>query len=229
MAKKGEKILTRNQVEKLGFDKLSVITADMLEGYTSIGDYAFQNCQSLVSIDIPNGVTSIGSWAFEFCISLTSVTIPNSVTRIENWAFSFCISLTSVTIPNSVTRIGIGAFYGCNFKQEKIIDKQGRIIAYKGFNADMTCLDFQYKEGETYEIKGEPIICKRGFHACLNPLDCLGYYYGQIGKDVVFHEVYLEGVLDSGSEDSKVVARKITIDREISLSEMADIASGREM
>ena len=275
MSKKSEKILTQIRVEKLGLDKLSVITADMLYGYTSIGDYAFQNCQSLVSIDIPNGVTNIGWGAFECCISLTSVTIPNSVTRIENWAFSgcssltsvtipnsvtsigswafsfcssltsitilnsvtsigswafsCCSSLTSVTIPNSVTRIGIGAFYGCNFKQEKRIDKKGRIIAYKVFNADMTCRDFRYKEGETYELDGKPILCERGFHACLNPLDCLNYYSGRIGKDVVFHEVYLEGVSDKNGDNSKVVAKKITIGREISLSEMADIASGREM
>ena len=252
MSKKSEKILTQIRVEKLGLDKLSVITADMLYGYTSIGDYAFQNCQSLVSIDIPNGVTNIGWSAFECCTSLTSVTIPNSVTRIENWAFSgcrsltfvtipnsvtsigswafsCCSSLTSVTIPNSVTRIGIGAFYGCNFKQEKRIDKKGRIIAYKVFNADMTCRDFRYKEGETYELDGKPILCERGFHACLNPLDCLNYYSGRIGKDVVFHEVYLEGVSDKNGDNSKVVAKKITIGREISLSEMADIASGREM
>ena len=108
------------------------------------------------------------------------------------------------------------------------MDDKGRIIAYKGFNADMTCRNFQYKESETYEIKGEPILCKQGFHACLNPLDCFAYYYGQIGKDVVFHEVYLEEISDKKSYDSKVVVKKITIGREISLSEMADIASGRK-
>jgi hypothetical protein len=26
-----------------------------------------------------------------------------------------------------------------------------KIISYKGFNKDMTCRDFQYKEGESYE------------------------------------------------------------------------------
>ena len=49
---------------------------------TSIGKYAFRDCEGLTSITIPNSVTSIGSSAFEDCDGLTSITIPNSVTSI---------------------------------------------------------------------------------------------------------------------------------------------------
>ncbi len=252
MNNKSEKILTRDQVEKLGLSKVSVITADMLDGYTGIGFDAFRNCRSLTSVTISNSVTSIGYSAFEDCNSLTSIEIPNSVIRIGDFAFYYCSSLTSVTIPDSVTNIGmytfencssltsvtipdsvtnIGryAFYNCSLKHKEALDGSKRIIAYKGFNSDMTCRNFKYKEGETYEIENEPILCRQGFHACLNPLDCLNYYQGKVGKDVVFHEVYLEDVSNTRQDDdSKVVARKITIGREISLSEMADIASERK-
>ena len=54
---------------------------------TSIGDYAFDGCSSLIAIDIPDDVTSIGSTAFENCTGLTSVNIPNSVTNIGWDAF----------------------------------------------------------------------------------------------------------------------------------------------
>ena len=81
---------------------------------TSIGDYAFYDCDALTSITIPNSVTSIGDYAFRGCDALTSITIPNSVTSIGNYAFTYCESLTSVTIGNSVTSIGWEAFVGCD-------------------------------------------------------------------------------------------------------------------
>ena len=81
---------------------------------TSIGEKAFQYCNSLTSVTIPNSVTTIDSYAFNYCSGLTSVTIPNSVFSIGSDAFQGCSGLTSVTIPNSVTSIGKGTFQGCS-------------------------------------------------------------------------------------------------------------------
>ena len=80
---------------------------------TTIGDMAFDGCESLTSVTIPDSVTTIGNSAFYYCDSLTSVTIPDSVTTIGNQAFRDCHSLTSVTIPDSITTIGNSAFLGC--------------------------------------------------------------------------------------------------------------------
>ena len=92
----------------------SFMDDDVEYSVTSIGDYAFYNCEALTSITIPNSVTSIGRGAFYCCSGLTSVTIPNSVTSIGNSAFAGCSSLTSITIPNSVTSISNYAFGGCS-------------------------------------------------------------------------------------------------------------------
>ncbi|MBR1520539.1 MAG: leucine-rich repeat domain-containing protein [Bacteroidaceae bacterium] len=81
---------------------------------TSIGNYAFNNCNDLTSIAIPNSVTTIGSYAFRNCSGLTSVTIPNSVTSIGSEAFFSCSGLTSITIGGSVTNIGKNTFFGCS-------------------------------------------------------------------------------------------------------------------
>ena len=80
---------------------------------TSIGDYAFYDCDGLTSVTIGDSVTSIGDYAFYECSHLTSVIIPDSVESIGASAFSQCHNLTSVTIGDSVTSIGEYAFEGC--------------------------------------------------------------------------------------------------------------------
>ena len=49
-------------------------------------------------------------------------------------------------------------------------------IAYKGFDKDLKCQDFQYEVGKEYEAD-EAVACKTGFHACEMPLAVLNYYY----------------------------------------------------
>ena len=86
----------------------------VINGGSSIGEKAFEDCTSLTSIEIPNSVTSIGGYAFSYCASLQSIVIPNSVTSIGEFAFEGCDKLTSVVIPNSVTSIAYRAFGGCS-------------------------------------------------------------------------------------------------------------------
>lgn len=83
------------------------------DGVKSIGDGAFEGCDSLTSIEMPSGVTSIGAYAFCDCYNLTSVELPSRVTSIGEFAFWCCTSLTIIKIPSRVTSIGDGAFIGC--------------------------------------------------------------------------------------------------------------------
>ena len=93
-------------------DSLTSVTIG--DSVTTIEEGAFWDCDSLTSVTIPDSVTTIGNNAFAWCDSLTNVTIGDSVTTIGGSAFYWCDSLTSVTIPNSVTTIGVGAFAVCN-------------------------------------------------------------------------------------------------------------------
>ncbi|MBQ8319631.1 MAG: leucine-rich repeat domain-containing protein [Clostridia bacterium] len=85
----------------------------IVSSVTSIGDYAFCDCDNLTEVVIGNGVESIGNGAFYYCDSLTKVVIGNAVTSIGFHAFYSCDGLTEIVIPDSVTNIGSSAFYAC--------------------------------------------------------------------------------------------------------------------
>lgn len=51
-----------------------------------------------------------------------------------------------------------------------------KITAYKGFNADLTCREFKFEIGASYEHEGKVEACASGFDACEHPLDVFRYY-----------------------------------------------------
>lgn len=57
------------------------------KGVKSIGDSAFNGCDTLKEIKIPNSVTKIGDYAFVGCSNLTDIKIPDSVMTIGNQSF----------------------------------------------------------------------------------------------------------------------------------------------
>ena len=91
---------------------------------------------------------------------------------------------------------------------------QQPIIAYKGFNTDLTCRDFQFRIGETYTHEGKVEACASGFHACENPLDVFGYY----NPTSRFAIVECLGEINKESNgDSKIACGSIHIKAEIGL------------
>ena len=91
---------------------------------------------------------------------------------------------------------------------------------YKGFNNDMTCRGLKYEEGKEYK-ENEANLCAKGFHACENPVDCLGYYPP---SNSVYREVELNEVSEETSSDSKRVGKEIKIGAEIDVANMIKIA-----
>ena len=88
-----------------------------------------------------------------------------------------------------------------------------KIKAYKGFNNDMTCRDFQYEVGKEYEQKGKIEVCENGFHACENPMNVFGYYPPNNSR---YCEVEQSGTI--GRSLDKIASSKIRIQCEIGLS-----------
>jgi hypothetical protein len=94
--------------------------------------------------------------------------------------------------------------------------------AYKVFNNDWTCRGFQYKVGETYIHDGEIKLCRSGFHACVEAVDCFNYY--DFNPDNKVAEVELGGAILSDGGD-KHVASEITLLREVSWEELLSLVN----
>ena len=85
--------------------------------------------------------------------------------------------------------------------------------ACKGFDKDLKCRGFQYEVGKEYE-EGSAKLCKKGFHACENPLDTFRYYGP---TDSRYCEVDVDDNGERNSGDSKVCGKHIKIGAEIGL------------
>ena len=100
--------------------------------------------------------------------------------------------------------------------------------AYKGFDKDFKCRDFQYEVGQHYTFDGKTLICRAGFHACVEPIDVLKFY---CKPDARYAVVDVEQTADISNletefrkkhleEDSKIVGDQISIEKEITVDDL---------
>jgi len=88
------------------------------------------------------------------------------------------------------------------------------VKGYKVFDENWKCRDMQYEVGKTYEINEKPILCERGFHFCLNIVDCFKYYTNNLTNKIAEVEA-LGDITEQESDCTKLATNKIIILREI--------------
>ena len=103
----------------------------------------------------------------------------------------------------------------------KKVEKENPIIAYKGFNEDLSCRGFQYEIGKEYCLEGELELCVNGFHACQNPLDVFDYYSMSLYTRYAMVELF--GDVDFATDNKKLCATNIRIVKEMSIDELLEI------
>lgn len=140
---------------------------------TSIGESAFQNCDSLTSANVSEGSTGIEEYAFWGCSSLSNVTIGNSVTNIGLEAFSYCTNLMSISVSSS--NPAFSSVNGVLFNKD-----QTTLLQYPcGINGRYTIpesvtsielLAFAYSTGLTSITIGSAVtnIAEFAFYDCTN-------------------------------------------------------------
>ena len=95
-----------------------------------------------------------------------------------------------------------------------------KIIAYKGFDKDFKCRDFQYEVGKTYEMDGNIKCCNRGFHACESPMEAFDHYDMLTSR---FAEVEQSGEIDKDNNSTKICSSRIKIKAEIKLADIINL------
>ena len=92
---------------------------------TSIGKEAFKGNKTITSVTILEGITSIGYAAFQNCTKLVKVSIPSTITEwpeegseYENNAFRACKNLKELELAEGLTILGQCAFYNCTGLEE---------------------------------------------------------------------------------------------------------------
>ena len=98
--------------------------------------------------------------------------------------------------------------------------EQNKIIAYKGFDRNFKCRDFQYEVGKEYEMNGEIECCKRGFHACKSPMEVWDHYDMLNSR---FAEVEQSGKIEEEENSTKVCSSCIKIKAELKLTDIINI------
>ncbi|MDD6642794.1 MAG: leucine-rich repeat protein, partial [Firmicutes bacterium] len=97
------------------------------------------------SVILESGATSIGNYAFYNCDNLTSVMIPESVTRINRNAFKYCSSLTSVIVLNPSCTI-----FNSTYTSDSAytLGVAGKTVIHGEWNS--TAMSYAEKYGYTY-------------------------------------------------------------------------------
>ena len=91
--------------------------------------------------------------------------------------------------------------------------------AYKGFDKDLKCRNFQFEIGKEYE-EPKAKACECGFHASEYPLDVFSYYPPATSR---YCQVEQSGDIDN-SESDKTSSTKIKIGAELNIAGLVKAA-----
>lgn len=89
------------------------------------------------------------------------------------------------------------------------------MIAYKGFNKNLSCLGYQFQMGLNVTEKAKARAY--GFHCAENPLDCLTYYGNMNSAD--YYIVNAGGDVNEDGNDTKISCTELTIIKKLTLED----------
>ena len=131
---------------------------------TTVGNAAFQNCNSLSQVSLPM-CSYIGNSAFQDCNSLSQVSLP-MCSYIDGFAFNFCSLLSQVDFP-MCSYIGSSAFNFCSLLSQVSLPMCSYIEYYTFKNcSSLSIITMGYSSvcslGGSNAFRGTPIASGTG-------------------------------------------------------------------
>ena len=116
-----------------------LLTIELPDGITGIGERVFDKCKKLEYVKLPKGLLTIGIKAFNECNSLQEIKLPESLNTLDEGAFRRCYALTEVIIPDNVTGLIVnnnysGVFQDCTSLKTAILSSNTREIGQDAFD-----------------------------------------------------------------------------------------------
>lgn len=123
---------------------------------TTIGVYAFYNCQNLTLRELPVGLMRINDYAFNNCYKLNFTSFPATLEVIGQAAFNLCRGLEHLEFPVGLKQLQNLAFNNClGLKKVTFLGKPEAGIAGSAFTncQNLTTINVPWAEGE---VSGAP-------------------------------------------------------------------------
>ena len=122
---------TVTSVGKKAFKGITVTKLDFTGAISSLGESAFENCETLTSIKLGTGMEAIPFRCFNNCKALKTIDLPEGIKTIQENAFEDCSAMLTVVLPSTITAIENSAFDGASIKT----------IFFKGSEAQFDAVD----------------------------------------------------------------------------------------
>lgn len=108
-----------------GMTASNVVSLQIGDNLSGIGDYAFYGCTNLQAFTPSNGFNTLGNYAFANCINLKTVNMAyyTNLSTLGHHAFSNCGMLDTFVLPTAVQSIGDFCFENCT--KLKTVDMTG--------------------------------------------------------------------------------------------------------
>ena len=131
-----------NKIKRLGDYTFqfceSLVAVNLPSSLIEINNSLFSNCTKLREVDIPAGVTTIGTYAFRNCQALNRVGfVGNQVLTIQTNAFLDCSALTSIELPEGLNTIEASAFKNCTNLQSVVFPSTLGAVEFGAFMSDI--------------------------------------------------------------------------------------------